>query len=65
MDYPKPSLQLSGEDGNIFSIVGRARRVMRRAEIPNSVIEEMSNKVMASGSYDEALRVVMGYCDVD
>lgn len=60
----KPTLKLSNEDGNIFVIVGRARGAMRRAGVLDETIDEMCDKVTASGGYDEALHIVMGYCEV-
>lgn len=59
----KPVVQLSGEDGNIFFIVGRVRRALKKAGLDTA--EEMSTKVMAAGSYDEALQVVMQYVEVE
>ena len=60
----KPRLELSGQDGNIFFIVGRARGALRRAGVANETIDEMCNKVTNAGSYDEALQIVMSYCEV-
>lgn len=57
-------VQLSGQDGNIFSIVGRCSREMKKAGFSDAATE-MSSKVMASGSYDEALQIIMRYCDVN
>ena len=58
----KPSVLLSGEDGNIFSIVGRCRRALKRAGQPDKA-DELSAKVTEAGSYDEALQIIMGYVD--
>ncbi len=58
----KPAVQLSGEDGNIFSIVGRCRRALKRAG-QGDLANEMSEKVKAAGSYDEVLQIVMEYVD--
>ena len=60
----KPTVQLSGEDGNIFSIVGRCRRALKRAK-QSDLADEMSQRVRAAGSYDEALQVVMEYVDAE
>lgn len=60
----KPTLKLSGKDGNIFVIVGRARGAMRRAGVLDETINQMCDRVTAAASYDEALRIVMGYCEV-
>lgn len=60
----KPALKLSGRDGNIFNIVGRARRAMEEANVTSEIIDEMCDKVSNSSSYDEALQTVMRYCEV-
>lgn len=60
----KPTCKLLGEDGNIFSILGRVSRTLKehgKAEQAN----EVSERVMASGSYDEALQIIMEYVEVE
>lgn len=59
----KPELELTGHDGNAFSILGRARRVAKRAGWSTEKIEEYTKKA-TSGSYDELLAVTMEYFDV-
>jgi hypothetical protein len=60
----KPTCKLIGEDGNIFNLVGLASRTLKRAGM-QSQAEEMSMKVFDCGSYDEALKVIMEYVDVE
>lgn len=60
----KPTVQLSGEDGNIFFIVGCCRRALKRVGQPD-LADEMSEKVTKAGSYDEALQIVMRYVDAE
>jgi hypothetical protein len=62
-DDVKPFLQLTGEDGNAFSIMGRARRAARRAGWSKEKITEYTGKCM-SGDYDHLLQVTMEYFDV-
>ena len=61
--YPDICVALSGEDGNIFSIMGRVTKAMRRADVleedRNAFVEELTS----AGSYDEALQVVMRWVD--
>lgn len=59
-EIAKPVVQLVGEDGNAFSIVGRARKALRRAGVPLSVVEEYSTKAM-SGDYNVLLATTMEY----
>ena len=58
----KPKCKLAGEDGNIFSVMGRARIVLKREGLSEEA-DEMSSRVMKSGSYDEALAIVCEYVD--
>ena len=56
--YPDVHVQLTGEDGNAFMIMGRVRRAMQRAGISRVEQEEFSNAVFDSPSYDAVLRLV-------
>jgi hypothetical protein len=60
----KPTVKLSGEDGNIFSIMARVARALKAAGQPDNA-KKMQTEVMQSGSYDEALQVVMKYVEVE
>lgn len=60
----KPACKLVGEDGNIFNLVGLASRALKRAGQAEQAAE-MSKKVFASGSYDEALQTIMQYVDAE
>lgn len=60
----KPSVKLIGEDGNIFSILGRVSRTLKEAEKEDQV-KEVSERVMASSSYGEALQIIMEYVEVE
>jgi hypothetical protein len=60
--YVKPRVKLVGEDGNIFSIVGAAARALRRVRHAEQATE-MSTRVFAAHSYDEALAIVQEYVD--
>ncbi len=63
-DESKPKCKLIGEDGNIFFILGRVRQTLK-ADGQNDKVQEVSDRVMASGSYDEALSIIMEYVDVE
>lgn len=51
-------------DGNVFSVMGAASRALKRAGLADRATE-MSNRVRSSGSYDEALSIIMEYVDFD
>ena len=56
--YPNISVNLSECDGNSFSIIGRVRKAMKRAGVPDEEIEAFSKEAM-SGDYDHLLQTVM------
>ncbi len=60
----KPKCRLVGEDGNIFSILGRVMKVLKESGKPDKA-QECSTRVMASGSYDEALKIIIEYVEVE
>ena len=62
--FPEVHVQLSGEDGNVFSIIGRVIQALRRAGCSPSEIDAFWKEVQSSQSYDEALRVVMQWVSV-
>ena len=63
MSEQKPELDLSNEDGNAFFIIGRARRVAKRAGWSEERIDEFLAHAK-SGDYDHLLRTCMQYFDV-
>jgi len=56
--YPEVEVDLAGEDGNAFSIMGRVQRAMRRAGVPAGEIEAYL-KEAGSGDYDHLLATTM------
>ena len=63
-EVKKPKAKLIGADGNIFNLIGIASRSLKRAG-QNDKATEMSKRVMSSGSYDEALSIIMEYVEVE
>lgn len=57
------AVQLSGMDGNAYSILGRVRRALREAGATNDEISEYFNEA-TSGDYDHLLRVTMNWVEV-
>lgn len=53
--YPDIEVQLSGEDGNAFFIIGRVRRALRKAGVSSEECDEFSNEAM-SGDYQHVLQ---------
>ena len=60
----KPKMQLIGEDGNIFAILGRASRLLNRAGM-KAQSEKMFRRVTACGDYDKALHIISEYVETE
>ena len=61
--YPQVTVQLTGEDGNAFSIIGKVSRALRRQVSPEAA-EEFSREALACQSYDELLYLAMRTVEV-
>lgn len=61
--YPDIHVQLSGESGNAFAILGAVRRALRRAQVPAGEIEAFTEEAK-SGDYDRLLQTAMRWVDV-
>jgi hypothetical protein len=63
MENSKPTLVLVGEDGNAFSIIAKARKVLRK----NGMRKEMKEftEKATSGNYDNLLATCMEYFSVE
>ncbi len=59
----KPEVKLVGQDGNVFNLVGLCSRALREVGQYDEV-DEMRNKVFKASSYDDALCIMMDYCNV-
>ena len=53
--YPEVKVQLVGEDGNAFAILGRVQGEMRRMDIPKEDIDMFFTEA-TSGDYHHLLR---------
>lgn len=60
----KPRIQLIGEDGNAFAILGRCQKAARKAGWSKDAIEAFMEEAK-SGDYDHLLRTVMEHFAVD
>lgn len=58
---PTVPCRLVGEDGNIFAVLGRARRALQKAGRHEDGYA-MCQRVKNARSYDEALVIIMEYC---
>jgi hypothetical protein len=58
----KPKCKVTGEDGNIFAVMGRAAQAMKDAGQKDKV-PEMRKRVLQSHGYDAALAVLLEYVE--
>lgn len=61
----KPIVQLSGADGNVFSIIARCTTAARRHGWDKARVDELRSKMMSAGSYDEVLQIAMEELEVE
>ena len=59
----KPDCPLIGEDGNIFNLMGIASRTLRDHGMGEQA-KDMTSRIRASGSYDEALNIIGEYVNI-
>ncbi len=60
----KPKCKLIGQDGNIFNLMSIASRTLKSAGLKEQA-EEMIERISNSGSYHEALGIIMEYVEVE
>jgi hypothetical protein len=61
--YPQVHVQLDGEDGNAFAIIGRCLKAARRAGLAAGSIAAFQLEA-TSGDYDNLLTTCMKWFDV-
>lgn len=60
----KPIVELVGQDGNVFNIIGRVTKALKRAYLPQKA-KEFQEKALSCGSYDEVLVLLNRYVEVE
>lgn len=60
----KPVVQLSGMDGNVFGLIGACQKALKKAGQADNATK-LAMECFRSGSYDEALQIMMKYVDVE
>ena len=59
----KPAVNLIGDSGNAFVIMGRVKQALKRAGADKEYIDQYINEA-TSGDYDNLLVVTMKYVDI-
>lgn len=62
--YPHISVQLTGQNGNAFYILGIIEKALRKNKIPQTEIDQFI-KEATSGDYDNLLRTCMKTVNVN
>lgn len=61
--YPDVKVQLTGNDGNAFAIIGSVVKALQRADVDDEEIQRFSAEA-TSGDYDNLLRTAMRWVAV-
>ncbi len=61
--YPNIKVQLTGTDGNAYSIIGKVAKALKRGGVSGPEVSEFTRKSM-SGNYDNVLQTAMRWVDV-
>lgn len=62
--YPSITVELIGQDGNAFFIIGRVRQALRRAGVSKEEVDTFAEEAM-SGDYDHVLQTVLTWVNVE
>ncbi len=60
----KPTITLIGENGNVFNIIGLTSKALKESGMKEEA-KTFTEKAFSASSYDEVLRLVMEYCEVE
>jgi hypothetical protein len=60
----KPTVQLTGQDGNAFAVLARVRNMLRRSGADQEYLDKYT-KEATSGDYDHLLATTMDYVIVE
>ena len=63
LSFTKPSVQLTGTDGNVYALMGRCSRALKQAGLADKAEEMVERINKEAEDYDHALRIMMEYVD--
>ena len=61
--YPEVEVELTGQDGNAFAIMGRVAGALKKAGVPKEEVAEYMKESM-SGDYNHLLQTAMRWVSV-
>lgn len=62
--FPEVSVQLTGEDGNAFAILGKVQKALRRGGASSEAVDEFMAEAI-DGDYDHLLQTAMRWVAVE
>lgn len=62
--YPEVTVQLVGNDGNAYAILGAVRGALRKADVPEDECKKFMDEAM-SGDYNHLLNTCMDWVTVE
>ncbi len=62
-DYKRPVVQITEENGNIFSVLGNCKKELKKVA-PQETVDEMSKRVLDAKDYDDAISIMEEYCEL-
>ena len=64
MEQEKPTCELSGTDGNVFMVIGKVSKTLKRAGLRDKA-KEFTDKASHAESYDKVLQLCFEYVEVE
>lgn len=61
--YPDIEVELIGQDGNAFMILGLVSKALKRNDVPKAEVDEFMAEAMG-GDYDNLLQTAMKWVNV-
>ena len=62
--FPEVHVELAGQDGNAFAIIGRVREAMKRSGLSEEDVKAFTDEA-TSGDYDHLLQTAMETVNCD
>ena len=62
--YPEIEVELLGQDGNAFMIIGKVQKALRRAGVPKEEISQYVSEA-TSGDYNTVLSTTMNLVSIN
>jgi hypothetical protein len=59
----KPKVKLTGQDGNVFNLLGICKRALERANLREES-KQLTQRVFNCSSYGETLVIMEEYCEI-